>query len=111
MANKRNLKKAIRRACGDMAGECIFAESTFIDTDIEKWDNIILDVALLQEEAVNRISVSFDKTPSDFENRKEYRKARRAYFKQVEKALSQYMHDETEKVVKDMNALVPKGGK
>ena len=29
MASKRQIKKAIMNACGDIAGECIFAESAF----------------------------------------------------------------------------------
>ena len=127
MANKRNLKKAIRFACGDMAGECIFAENTIEGTDVAAWDQIILDIALLQEEAVNRVSVSFDKVPRDFENKKDYNKARRTYFKAVEKALAEYMHTETEQIVAygsiyatgdthpqivaAMNALLPKGKK
>ena len=93
MANKRNLKKAIRFACGDMAGECIFAENTIEGTDVAAWDQIILDIALLQEEAVNRVSVSFDKVPRDFENKKDYNKARRTYFKAVEKGFGRiYAH-------------------
>lgn len=111
MANKRDLKKAIRFACGDMAGECIFAESSIEGTDVAAWDQIVLDIALLQEEAVNRVSVSYGKTPRDFENKKEYNKARRVYFKQVEKALAEYMKAETEKIVAAMNALVPKPNK
>ncbi len=108
MANKRNLKKSIRYACGDMVGECIFAESTLVKANLQQWDQIILDIALLQEEAINRVSVNFDKTPSDFENRKEYNKARREYFKQVEKALAGYFQEEAAKVAKAMNALMPK---
>ena len=108
MANKRQLKKAIRFACGDMAGECIFASETLEGTDIEKWDNIILNIALLQEEAVNRVAVKFDKKPKDFETAKAYNQARNAYFKNAEKELSKYLHEETEKIVAAMNALVPK---
>lgn len=111
MANKRNLKKAIRFACGDMAGECIFAENTIEGTDVATWDQIILDIALLQEEAVNRVSVSFDKVPRDFENKKDYNKARHTYFKAVEKALAEYMRTETEQIVAAMNALLPKAKK
>ncbi len=111
MANKRQLKKAIKYACGEMAGQCIYAENTFENADIDKWDNIIINIALLQEEGVNRVSVDFDKTPSDFANKKEYNKARRIYFKQVEKALSEYMHTQAEKVVEAMNALIPKAEK
>ena len=111
MANKRDLKKAIRYACGEIAGECMFAADTFEGADIEAWDKIIVDVALLQEEAVNRVSVSFDKVPRDFPNKQDYKKARRTYFKAVEEALADYMHAETEKVVAAMNALLPKAGK
>ncbi|HAP50035.1 MAG: hypothetical protein J6N71_02195 [Muribaculaceae bacterium] len=108
MANKRDLKKAIRYACGDIAGECIFAQEVFGQGKEEDWDSIIVDVALLQEEAVNRVTVAFDRAPKDFENRKAYNKARRAYYKEVEKAISNYMHEETENIVKRMNALMPK---
>ena len=110
MASKRDLKKAIRYACGSMAGECIFAQDVFGQGKEEEWDNIIVDVALLQEEAVNHVSVSFDKEPRNFANRHEYKKARRTYFKEVEKAIAKYMHDETDKVVAKMNALMPKKG-
>lgn len=106
--SKRELKKLIQYACGDIAGECIRAQQTIPGTDVEKWDNIVLNVALLQQEAVNRVSVDFDKTPKDFASKKEYNKARRAYFKQVEKGINDYMQAEVEKIVKEMNALLPK---
>ncbi|MBQ2075444.1 MAG: hypothetical protein II691_04620 [Muribaculaceae bacterium] len=105
MANKRQLKKAIGYACGEMAGECFFAQNTFENTNPEDWDKIVLDIALLQAEAVNRVSVDFDKVPKDFASGKEYKKARRTYFKAVEKALANYMKEESEKIVSQMNAL------
>ena len=105
MANKRQLKKAIGYACGEMAAECFFAQNTFENTNPEDWDKIVLDIALLQAEAVNRVSVDFDKVPKDFASGKEYKKARRTYFKAVEKALANYMKEESEKIVSQMNAL------
>ena len=108
MANKRQLKKAMTYACSEMAGECFFAQETFENTNPEDWDKIIVDIALLQAEAVNRVSVDFDKTPKDFPNGKEYKKARRTYFKAVEKALGKYIKEESEKIVGEMNALVKK---
>ena len=105
MANKRQLKKAIGYACGEMAGEGFFAQNTFENTNPEDWDKIVLDIALLQAEAVNRVSVDFDKVPKDFASGKEYKKARRTYFKAVEKALANYMKEESEKIVSQMNAL------
>lgn len=108
MANKRQLKKAIQYACGEMAGECFFAQNTFENTNPEEWDKIVLDIAMLQGSAIKRVSVDYDKIPKDFENGKEYNKARRTYFKAVEKAIGNYMKEESEKIVGQMNALVKK---
>lgn len=107
MANKRQIKKAIQNACGDIAGECIFAESAFGENNREAWDSIIIDTALLQQEAVNRVSNRFDKKVKDFANRKEYNKARRAFFKQFEKELSEYFRAEVSNIAKRMNELMP----
>lgn len=108
MANKRQLKKAIRYACGDMAGECFFAQNTFENTNPEDWDKIIINIALLQGRAIDKISVDFDKTPKDFANGREYKKARRTYFKAVETAIKKFMAEESEKIVGEMNTLIKK---
>lgn len=108
MANKRQMKKAITNACVEMANECLFAQSTFENTNPNDWDKIIDDIAILQVKATNRVSVDFDKVPKDFENGKDYKKARRVYYKAVEKALSSYFKEESEKIVSSMNALVKK---
>ena len=107
MASKRQIKKAIQNACGDNAGECIFAESAFGENNRDEWDSIIIDTALLQQEAINRVSNKFGKKVKDFANRKEYNKARRAFFQQNEKELSEYFRTEVENIVKRMNALMP----
>lgn len=111
MANKRQLKKNIRYACGDIAGECLFAQEVFGQDKLQEWDSIIINTALLQQEAINRVTVSFDKTPKDFPNRKEFNKAHRQYFKKVVEAINNYMNEEIAKIVSDMNALVPKAPK
>ena len=107
MASKRQIKKAIMNACGDIAGECIFAESAFGENNLEEWDKIIVDTALLQQEAVNRVNNKFGKKVKDFANRKEYNKARRAFFRQCENELSEYFRTEVEDIAKRMNALMP----
>lgn len=110
MANKRQMKKAISYACGEMAGECYFVQNTFEHTNPEDWDKIVLDIAMLQTQGIKRVSVDFDKTPKDFDNRKEYNKARRTYFKAVEKAMGNFMKEGSESIVAQMNALA-KGNK
>ena len=109
MASKRQIKKAIQNSCGEIAGECIFAESAFGEGKLEQWDSIIVDTALLQQEAVNRVNNRFDKKVKDFANRKEYNKARRVFFKQCEKELSEYFRAELNNIAKRMNELMPSG--
>lgn len=108
MANKRQLKKAICRTCGDVAGECIFASETFGKVeDIELWDKIIVDVALLQAEATKRVSEPFKQLPKDFANGKEYKKARRAHSKAVVKGITDLMTNSLGEVARKMNELMP----
>lgn len=108
MANKRQLKKAICRACGQIAGECLMAQAATGFNDAEKWDEIVIDAALLQVSGLKKANPKFDKHPKDFDNGKAYKKARRAYFKNNEKELAAMMHSETQKIVEKMNALLPK---
>lgn len=109
MANKRQLKKAICRTCGDVAGECIFAADAFgTEENYEKWDMIIIDVAMLQGEAVKKVSTAFDKQPKDFANAKEFNKAHRAFAKQTVKAISELMTSKLQEVAGKMNELMPK---
>ncbi|MBQ6080420.1 MAG: hypothetical protein IJK93_09110 [Muribaculaceae bacterium] len=107
MASKRQIKKAIQNACGDIASECIFAESAFGENKIDEWDSIIIDTALLQQETVKRMNMRFDKKVKDFANRKEYNKARRAFTRQCVKELSDSFRSEVENITKRMNALLP----
>ena len=107
MASKRQTKKAIQEACGDIAGECIFAESAFGGDKRDQWDSIIIDTALLQQETISRVNARFGKKVKDFANRKEYNKARRLFFKQCEKELSEYFRAEVNNIAKRMNELMP----
>lgn len=108
MANKRDFKKAIRFACGGIVGECINASDLFPGTKVEEWDQVIINTALLQRESERNVGVKFDKKPNEFENRKAYKQARRKFYKDLEKAISDNFKTQVEDIVKQMNALVPK---
>ncbi len=108
MANKRQLKKAICRACGQMAGESLMAQAATNFDNAEKWDEIVIDAALLQVSGLKKTNSKFEQRPKDFENGRAYKKARRAFFKANEKELAAMMHSETQKIVEKMNALLPK---
>ncbi len=108
MANKRNLKKNIEYVCADIVGECLFAQDAFEGIDVAKMDEVIFKVALLQDSAIKKISVNYDKQPKDYKsNPSEYRKGRRVYFKAVEKAIAEYVRDGIDAIVKEMNSLLP----
>ena len=109
MANKRQLKKAICRTCGEVAGECIFLAETIGDeAQYENWDKLVLDMALLQSEAVNRVSEPFKQLPKDFASIKEYKKARNAHAKAVVNGITELMTKALEEVAKKMNELMPR---
>lgn len=108
MANKRNLKKSIRQMCGDIATDALLAAVIFRkDVDRNKINEIINDVACLQEESLAKMSFSFDKTPRDFETVAEYRKARRKYFSAAYRKLYMDFITRAEKIVKELNSVVP----
>ncbi len=89
MANKRQLKKAIQRACGEMAGECIMAQDLLsTDENHDKWNEIIIDIAMLQAQGVKRVGNKFTKAD--------------------EKALTEWFREEANNIVGKMNALLPK---
>ncbi len=61
MANKRNLKKAVKAVCGNIAGECIIARNLIPGIDADKMNKIVIDIADLQYQTIANVSFSFDK--------------------------------------------------
>ena len=109
MANKRDLKKYIKIVCGDIVGECVFAKIYFDGVDCEKMDDIIVKTAFLQTNTIDKVSVSFDKTLKSFEgNAMEYKKARKAYFKECYKQLRNELENEVNAIVAEMNSAMSK---
>lgn len=108
MTNKRDLKNVIKIICGDIAGECIYVKSYVDGIDEEGMDEIICKVAILQMKTIDKVSVCFDKTLSSFEgNNKEYRKARKAYYKKCYAELMKEFKEAIGGIVHEMNALLP----
>ncbi len=109
MASKRDLKKFIKYTCGDIAGECIFANLYFEGIDHNKIAEVIVKAATLQTTMIDKVSVTFDKTPKSFNgNNFEYRKARTAYFKACYKALKDEIASAISDIVAEMNAALSK---
>jgi hypothetical protein len=106
MANKRNLKKQIRYICGDLAGECIIAREILPGVDTGKVNDIIIAIADLQADTLEKISFVYDKSYREFENVHEYRVARNAYYKTAYKTLIAEFNAKVDAILKDMNGLL-----
>lgn len=106
MPNKRTLKKSIKYACGNVAGECIFAQMRLEDLEQDKVENIVCRVVLLQVSTLDKVSTHFEKKSADFADAKAYRKARTQYYKNYYNSLRKEMTDNIEKVVEEMNAML-----
>ncbi len=106
-ANKRLLKKEIHRICGALAGECVLAKIAIPGIDREKLNEIIYQLADLQESALRLVSVDFPQTPKSFASKKEYADARRAYYKASFAKLREHFNNRVQQILKEMNATVP----
>ena len=68
MATKRQLKKRICCVCGDLASDILLASHLFEGVDRKKVNEIVNEIAALQEDALAKATFSFDKAVKDFES-------------------------------------------
>ncbi len=108
MSNKRNLKKYIAVVCGDLAAQCIMAANLIKGVDIKKMNELVVKIAMLQDNAMRKVTVAFDKQPKDFESMKAYHKAHRAYYHAAYKSLNESFRKSVEEIISEMNAALPK---
>lgn len=106
-SSKRLLKKEIRVICGALAGECVVAKITVPGIDREKINEIIYELAELQEKALGRINFDFPQSEKSFSNKGEYNKARSAYFTAGFRKLKSEFNSHIDLILKKMNALLP----
>lgn len=107
MANKRQLKKFIRNFCGAAAAEILLAKAAFPEMDRKKVYDIVKKIAALQSATVHTVNLGFDKSPSAFENSRQYSKERRAYFRKAYSGLIKAFDDRMVEIVKEMNEAMP----
>lgn len=105
--SKRLLKKEIRMICGSLAGECVIAKLTVPGIEAEKMNEIIFELANLQQNALSRINFDFPQSEKSFESAAAYRKARHEYFKAGYRKLKGEFNSHIEAIVKKMNQALP----
>ncbi len=107
MANKRNLKKQIRYICGEVALRCILTREFVEGIDAETLNNLVLELADLQENALKNASFSFDKAPADYESKSLYHKAHRNYYHQAYKKFHSEFNNHIQQIVDSLNKAIP----
>ena len=78
------------------------------DDQDEKWGELVVDIALIQQSALRKVSAAFDKAPKSFANPRDYRKERCAFARSVVKGIDNYMRGELGEVAQKMNQLTGK---
>ena len=108
MANKRTLRKHIEYVCGEMAAECIIASNLIDGIDRPVMEKLVVTIAMLQESTLRHVGVEFDKSPRTFETRRDYRKARNAYYRAAYRSLLDSFRKEVSGIVDEMNKALPR---
>lgn len=105
MQSKRTLKKQVRYICGDLVGECLLLGEVCPEEKLDEVNQLIVDLAVLQEGTIAKASIAFDKAVKEFPNRKEYNKARNAYYRAAFTALHKQFNETLNECVHRMNVV------
>lgn len=108
MANKRQLKKFINDNCRELAFVTFIADCAVRNSDENKFTELLNEIENFRVSALDAASFSFDKTPSAFADRREYNRAKNAYFK---KAYTKFHEDyavRLQKIIDEINSIQPK---
>jgi len=103
MANKRQLKKNVNYACNDVAYATFLTELASEGKDHAEFNDILTRIAELKAHSLQAASFAFDKAPKDFENRKEYHKARSAYYAKAYAKFNDEFTARLQAIVDDLN--------
>ena len=98
MANKRTIKKRIYAVCGEAAVDIL------IGLPHETARPVVIKIAELQGKTISNVSFSFEHTPADYANRREYNTARARYNRLAFKQLKSDFHKGLKDIVEQLNA-------
>lgn len=107
MANKRDLKKQIKYACGEMAMHCILSREYVEGADVESLNQLVIRTAELQQKSLCNVTFAFDKTPRDFESKNQYKKAAKAYYHKAYKELYAQFNKHLQEIIDSLNKAIP----
>lgn len=105
MQSKRDLKKQIRYICGDLVGECLIIAEICPEEKLGEVNQLIVDIAVLQESTIAKTNFSYDKSPKDFDSAHAYKQAKSAYYREAFRTLHKQFNIALADAVHRMNAI------
>ena len=107
MANKRVFKKYVHEVTGAVVNDMMGATYLFDKVDKDKIDKAIIDLLADSEAAIVKLNVKYDKTLKAFGNAKEYRKAKRNFYKDLYTKINGEFAKAVEKALQEFNSSFP----
>lgn len=105
MQSKRTLKKQIRYICGDLVGECLLIGEICPAEKLNDLNQLIVDLAVLQESTIAKTNFCFDKCARDFGSEAEYRRAKSKYVRAAFATLHKQFNASLSDAVHRMNQI------
>lgn len=105
MKSKRDLKKQIKYICSDLVGECMVLDLIVPEEKHDEVAQLIVDVALLQEQTLSNCTFSFDKAERDFPSAHAYKQAKSQYVRQAYKTLHEQFNSRLGELVHELNRI------
>lgn len=105
MQSKRDLKKQIRYICGDLVGECLLIGEICPEEKLGELNQLIVDLAVIQESTISKTNFSYDKSSKDFPSAYAYKQARSAYYRDAYRTLHKQFNIALSDAVHRMNAI------
>lgn len=105
--NKRDFKKYVESVGDSACASMVDVFDTTENIDKEKVANAVEKVIGAVAAAKSKADITFDKGVKAFDSLKEYSKAKKSFFKQLFKKISDDFVKELEEAVKEFNAALP----
>lgn len=105
--NKRDFKKYVESVGDSACASMVDVFDTTENIDKEKVANAVEKVIGAVAAAKSKADITFDKGVKAFDSLKEYSQAKKSFFKQLFKKISDDFVKELEEAVKEFNAALP----
>ena len=107
MANKREFKKQTHALTAAVVNDMMASSFVSDKIDKEAIDNAIIKLLSASEAAIVKVNVKFDKTMKAFDSEKEYKKAKKSFYKTLfDKAGDEFI-EKLKEAMADYNACFP----